>query len=136
MAQTPIPYDAICAAARRRCHDRGDGALSAVFLDRRRAVVLTVGFDEGTGCVDELYLRHLAAIVTDTQVAEVVFAVVRTDGRPTRVDRLLWRELRPRLADASTALCDLIVVGESQRWSARSGHTTPIQDAPNESLVG
>jgi len=110
--------DAVWTAA--LAHDRGwsDGALRAIFLDRSRAVLLTIGFDEGTDDVDELFLRHLVATVTDLALAAVVFAVLRADGRPTRVDRRLSRELRHRLADGSTHLLDVIVVNQERGWSA------------------
>jgi hypothetical protein len=129
MTETPTPDDAICAAVDRHHGDHSDGALLAVFLDRRGTVVLTVGFDEGTSDVDELFLRHLVAIVGDIRVAEVVFAVVRASGRPTRIDKLLWRELTVRLAGATTSLRDVIVVGERQRWSAASGRTASVARA-------
>ncbi len=110
--------DAIRAAALAPGRGRSDGALRAVFLDRSRAVVLTVGFDEGTDDVDELFLRHLVTTVADLALASVVFAVLRADGRLTRVDRRLWRELRQRLADGPTQLLDLVVVGDERSWSA------------------
>lgn len=134
MTETPTPYDAICAAVRRHRTDHsdgdhGDGALLAVFVDRRGAAVLTMGFEEGTSNVDELFLRHLVALVTEITVAAVVFAVVRADGRPCRVDKLLWRELKARLAGTTTTLRDVIVVGEHQRWSAASGRTESLKRA-------
>lgn len=118
MTATPTPYDAICAAAMAHHGERADGALRAVFLDRRRTVLWAIGFDEGTRHVDELFLKHLVAIVTDLRLAVVVFAVLRATGRPTRIDRLLWRELSLRLADTTTHLLDVVVVGEGRRWSA------------------
>lgn len=129
MAALPTPYDAICAAVILHCKERTDGALLAVFLDHRAAVALTIGFEEGTEHVDELFLRHLVAVVTDLRIAEVVFAVVRASGRPTRIDKLLWRELRRRLDDASTVVRDVIVVGDAQRWSAASGRTASLKPA-------
>ncbi len=110
--------DAVWTAALAHGGGWSDGALRAIFLDRSRAVLLTVGFDEGTGSVDELFLRHLVATVTDLALAGVVFAVLRTDGRPTRADRRLSRELRQRLADGSTQLLDVIVVNKETGWSA------------------
>ncbi|HTW19244.1 MAG TPA: hypothetical protein VME70_03410 [Mycobacteriales bacterium] len=101
-----------------------EGALRAVFLDRRSRVLLTVGFDEGTRAVDELYLRHVVATVSDLSVATVVFAVLRADGRPIRIDRLLWRELSMRLAGQPTHPLDLIVVGREQHWSM--AQSTPL----------
>lgn len=119
----PIPYDEICAAVARHRGDDTDGSLLAVFLDRFGTVALTVGFDEGTRYVDELFLQHIVAIVADLRVAAVVFAVIRAAGRPTRIDRRLWRELVTRLGGASTDLRDVIVVGDDQWWSAVSGQS-------------
>jgi DNA repair protein RadC len=126
MTDISMPHDAICAAAVRHRGDRSEGALRAVFLDRRRSVFLTIGFDEGTRHVDELFLRHVVAIVTDLRVSAVAFVVLRPGGRPARVDRRLWQELSERLADTTTALVDVIVVGDKQRWSASTGRTDPF----------
>lgn len=129
MTDMSPPYDAICAAVGNQRDDLGDGSLHAVFLGERNTVLLTVGFDEGTRCVDELFLRHLVAVVTDLGVAAVVFAIMRASGQPARIDRLLWRELSARLAEATTRLADLIVVGECRRWSAVSGRTEVLRPA-------
>jgi hypothetical protein len=51
--------------------------------------------------------------------------VVRANGRPTRVDKRLWHELSARLADTTTRLLDVIVVGETTRWSATQSLTRP-----------
>jgi hypothetical protein len=129
MASPPTPYDAICAAVTTHCKVRADGALLAVFLDRHATVALTIGFDEGTHHVDELFLRHLVAVVTDLRIAEVVFVVVRGSGRPTRIDKLLWRELRARLEETPTLIRDVVVIGDTQRWSAASGRTVTFERA-------
>jgi hypothetical protein len=129
MATARTPYDAICTAALRRHHDRRDGALRAVLLDHRYAVLLTIPFEEGTGHVDELYLRHLVAVVAEVGVAAAVFVVLRGSGRPTRVDKLLWRELGSRLAVEPTQLLDLVVLGKATRWSAATGRTEPLRAA-------
>jgi hypothetical protein len=119
MTPPPLPYAEISDALRRR--ECSDGALVGVFLDRHRRILLTVEIGEGTHHLDELFLRHLVAVVTDVGVGEVLFAVARTAGRPARVDKVLWRELGARLAGTATALVDLIVVGETRWWSAASG---------------
>jgi hypothetical protein len=116
MTRFPAPYDAICDDVRRR--GRPDGALLGVFLNRERRIVLTTEVSEGTHHVDELFLRHLVSLVTDIGVAEVAFAVARSTGRPTRIDKLLWREMVSRLGNGPTSLLDLIVVGEDRWWSA------------------
>jgi hypothetical protein len=118
MTDRAVPYDEICAAALEHHNGGAAGALLAVFLDVRRTVLLTIGFDEGTQHVDELFLRHLVAVVTDIRVAGVAFVVVRANGRPTRVDKRLWHELSARLADTTTCLLDVIVAGDTARWSA------------------
>jgi hypothetical protein len=118
MKDLAVPYDEICAAAVDHGGEHGEGALLAVFLDGRHTVLLTIGFEEATDHVDELFLRHVVAVITDIRVAAVVLAVLRTNARPTRVDKLLWREIGARLVDAPTALLDLMVIGESGRWSA------------------
>jgi hypothetical protein len=129
MTEAELPYDDICRAVAAHPGDRSDGGLRAVFLDEHGIIRLTVGFDEGTGCVDELFLRHLVAVVSELAVAAVVFAVVRSAGRPARVDKLLWRELSTRLADSTTRLGDVIVLGSHRRWSARSGHSERLGTA-------
>jgi hypothetical protein len=117
MTLSGVRPQAVCAAARR--HDAGgpEGALRAVFLDHRGAILLTVGFDEGTDHVDELFLRHLVATVDDLAVPAVVFAVMRRSARPTRIDKLLWRELGRRLASGPTRLLDVLVIGPTEQWS-------------------
>lgn len=99
----------------------GEGSLTAVFSDARGREVLRVGFSEGTAHVDELFLRHVVMLTADVGVATVTFEVRRAAGRPTKVDRRLWQELVRRLADSTTALGDLVVVGEERCWSAASG---------------
>jgi DNA repair protein RadC len=126
MTNSPTPYDAIRTAVRHHPGDHGDGALFAVFLDRQRTVLLTIGFEEGTKHVDELFLRHLIAVVSDLRVAAVVFAVRRESGRPTRIDKLLWHELSARVGATSTQLLDVVVIGELHLWSAATGRVVPV----------
>jgi DNA repair protein RadC len=123
MTQLLTPRQAICQMVRDRAP--GDGGLVGVFLDARHRIVLCVDIDEGTGDVDELFLRHLVSLVSDIGVAAVVFAVARPSGRPARVDRLLWRELSDRLAGTTTRLLDVLVVGDSTQWSIAAGRPTP-----------
>jgi DNA repair protein RadC len=94
------------------------GGLLGLFLDAAGRVALTTVVSEGTDDVDELFLRHLVAMVADVGLAAVVFAVARASGKPSRVDRRLWRELSSRLASLPTELLDVVVVGESSSWSA------------------
>jgi hypothetical protein len=101
------------------------GSLNAVFVDDGGQVVLRVNISEGTAHVDELFLQHVVMLTSDVGVAGVTFVISRADGRPTRIDRLLWRELSKRLAGAATQLLDVVVVGEEQWWSAASGRVAP-----------
>jgi hypothetical protein len=98
-----------------------DGSLVAVFVDAAGNVVLPVDISEGMRNVDELFLRHLLMLASDVGVPGVIYVIRRASGRPARVDRLLWRELSRRLAGSTTALVDVIVVGDQGWWSAASG---------------
>jgi hypothetical protein len=135
---TPLltPHDAICDEVRRRAQP--EAGLLGVFLDTGHHIVLCVEISEGTADVDELFLRHLVAVVADVGVAAVVFAVARWTGRPMRVDRVLWRELSERLAGSATRLLDVVVVGEDCRWSAATGRTWahPAGQAGSGTLSG
>jgi hypothetical protein len=111
-----------------------EGGLLGVFLDATGRIVLCVEIGEGTRDVDELFLRHVISIVEDIDVAAVVFAVSRRLGRPTRVDKLLWRELAERVTTTSSRLLDVVVVGEHQMWSAATGRRWDVQRHP--SLAG
>jgi hypothetical protein len=124
MTKPATPYAAICDAL--RCRGSADGALLGVFLSRQRRILLTIEIGEGTHHPDELFLRHLVAVITDIGVPDVVFAITRTDGRPTRVDKLLWRELSDRLEGTTTALLDVVVVGEISWWSAATGRAQSL----------
>jgi DNA repair protein RadC len=114
----------VYAAIRDGVHDRvpavPEGGLVAVFLDATGAVILRVVLDEGTRHVDDLFLRHLTALVAEIDAASVVLASLRSDGQPRRADRMLWREMRERLTDAHSVLVDLLIVGDDRCWSAAS----------------
>jgi DNA repair protein RadC len=103
-----------------------DGSLVAVFVGPGDQVVLRVALNEGTTHVDELFLRHLVMLTADVGVPSVAFVISRRDGRPTRIDRLLWRELTRRLAASGTELLDVVVVGEESYWSATSGRVAAL----------
>ncbi|HWB67482.1 MAG TPA: hypothetical protein VG708_11720 [Mycobacteriales bacterium] len=119
MTDFTASYDAFAAEVR----DRGtrDGGLLAVFCDDAGRLLLPVEFDEGTSCVDELFLRYLVAVICDIALPAVVLAVARRSGRPARIDRALWRELSSRLSGGPTRLVDLLVVGSDGWWSATAG---------------
>jgi len=91
--------------------------LLVAFLNDDARLLLAVTLDEGTESIDELFLRHLTALVVEVGVAGVVLAVSRAAGRPTRVDRQLWREMSRRLATTATRLVDVIAVGDDAVWS-------------------
>jgi hypothetical protein len=118
MSSYPTSYDVIRDEVRDHWTSGRDGDLMVVFLDLDGLPLLTIDVDEGTHSVDELFLRHVTALVLDVRLPGVVLAVPRTAGRPTRVDRLLWHEMVARLSDGPTTLVDLLVVGEQRWWSA------------------
>jgi DNA repair protein RadC len=111
-------YVAIWDSVRCRVPTVTDGGLIAFFLDATGDVILRVVLDEGTRHVDELFLRHLTALIAEIDAASVVLASVRSDGQPRRADRVLWREMRERLAAAHSVLVDVLIVGEDRCWSA------------------
>jgi len=120
-----------------RCALPVEGALVAVFIGGCGDVVLRVEISEATHHVDELFLRHLVMLAADVGVPEVAFVISRGDGRPTRIDRLLWRELRERLAGSSTALVDVMVVGADAWWSGASGRANALRhDETHAALAG
>ncbi|HTR70923.1 MAG TPA: hypothetical protein VMH41_11940 [Mycobacteriales bacterium] len=133
MAHTELPWDAIRVAS--TTGDRPDGALVAIFLDAHRRALLVTPVDEGTTTIDELFLRHLEAMVADLAVPAVAFAVVRRTGIPTRRDRILWRELSARLRSSPTELVDVAILGEDRCWSSATrrsralaaGHARPVE---------
>jgi DNA repair protein RadC len=115
---TGSPCTAVWDGVRCRVPAVADGGLLAFFLDSAGIVILQVALDEGTRHVDELFLRHLTALINEIDAASVILVSVRADGVPQRTDRLLWREMRQRLAAAHSVLSDLLVVGDDRCWSA------------------
>jgi hypothetical protein len=114
----------------RRSAGRPEGSLTAVFVGPDDRVVLQVDISEGTAYVDELFLRHVVMLISDIGVAGARLVVSRATGRPTRIDRLLWREISSRLAGSdTTTLLDVLVVGEQSWWSAAGNRIVPISDA-------
>ena len=113
-----LPFGSILTATRTAAPVVGDGALLAFFIDGSAQIIFQVALDEGTRHVDELFLRHLGALVADIDAATVVLASVRGSGRPRRVDRLLFQEMQRRLSGAHSELADLLVVGADRCWSA------------------
>jgi DNA repair protein RadC len=115
---TGSSYAAIWDGVRCRVPAVADGGLLAFFLDAADIVILRVALDEGTRHVDELFLRHLTALVNEIAASSVILASVRADGVPQRADRLLWREMRQRLSASHSVLSDLLVIGDDRCWSA------------------
>jgi hypothetical protein len=113
--------DAVCKVIMSRADEPAEGDLFALFLAPAARVLMTVEVGEGTRHVDELFLRHLVALVDDLHLDAVTFVVWRLAGRPRRVDKLLWRELTVRLGSADTRLLDLLVTGPERVWSASTG---------------
>lgn len=99
----------------------GEGALRVAFLDAHDRLLATTRIEEGTRHVDELFLRHLSDEVGRMGAPRVLVIVTRESGRPTRVDRLIFRELTSRLSGSVTSVADLVVVGSAAWWSARAG---------------
>jgi hypothetical protein len=95
-----------------------EGALLAFFLDESGQIILKVALDEGTRHVDELFLRHLLALVAEIEAPTVVLASVRAAGHARRIDRLLFQEVQRRLTGTPSTLADLLVVGPDRCWSA------------------
>ena len=95
------------------------------FLDVDGGLLLTLDIDEGTRFCDELFLRYLKFLICDLSLPRVVACVPRADGRPSKSDRRLWRDLRSRLEDAVTRFDDLLVVGDERSWSAMSSQRAP-----------
>jgi DNA repair protein RadC len=111
-------YTAVWDAVRCRVPAVADGGLVACFLDAAGTVILRVVLDEGTRHVDELFLRHLTALINEIAAASVILASVRADGVPQRTDRVLWREMRQRLEASHSVLSDLLVIADDRCWSA------------------
>jgi hypothetical protein len=105
-----------------------DGSLTVVFVDDAESVILRVDIGEGTAYVDELFLRHLVMLTADVGVPGAAFVIRRSDAQPRRTDRRLWHELSTRLAESSTELLDLVVVGDDEWWSAASGRTSLLRN--------
>jgi hypothetical protein len=114
-----VPYQAIIAEVRGLAALL-DGSLLAFFLDGSGQVILKVALDEGTRHVDELFLRHLLALVAEIEAPTVVLASVRQAGLARRTDRVLFQQLQLRLSGTQSALADLLVVGRDRCWSAAS----------------
>lgn len=96
---------------------RDEGSLWLLFLDEPRGeVLLASAFAGAMAQVDAQMTRSLVRIIGQVPAAAVLLAVPRTDGQPLAVDRRLWSDLE-RLD--VLPLVDLVVVGESDYWSAR-----------------
>jgi DNA repair protein RadC len=127
MLPAPVPFAAIIEDVRQRAEPAG--ALLGIFLNAEHGTLLTMRISEGTDHVDELFLRHLVGVVADMQMVAVIFAVMRVEGRPARIDRLLWRELYERLENEPTRFLDVIVIGAKRSWSCASGRRIPAAGA-------
>ncbi|HEX3907533.1 MAG TPA: JAB domain-containing protein [Mycobacteriales bacterium] len=112
-----VPYDAIITEVRDLA-SLLEGALLAFFLDPSGQIILKVALDEGTRHVDELFVRHLLALIGEIEAPTVVLASVRPGGHARRIDRLLFQELQRRLTGTPSTLADLLVIGPDRCWSA------------------
>jgi hypothetical protein len=112
-----VPCPAIITEVRHLA-DLPEGALLAFFIDGSGQIILKVALDEGTRHVDELFVRHLLALIGEIEAPIVVLASVRGGGRARRIDRILFQELQRRLTATPSVLADLLVVGPDRCWSA------------------
>jgi len=95
-----------------------EGSLWLLFLDGPRGeVILASAFADAMAHVDAQMTRNLVRILDHVPAVAVLLAVPRADGRPLPVDRQLWSDLEGHDA---IPLVDLVVVGETDYWSARS----------------
>ncbi|MGN6473761.1 MAG: hypothetical protein ACTHK4_08965 [Mycobacteriales bacterium] len=121
-----MPLRSPSIAAIRRVSGRGgvDGTIRLLFVrdGGRIGLVQTAQETAATDSADQFLAGYLATMITDVAAPGVLVAVHRADGRPTHADRQLWTMLSTRLEPTPTQLLDLVIVGESQTWSARSGH--------------
>jgi hypothetical protein len=99
------------AAVRRRVGRPDEGELWLCFLTAAGDVVLCTRVAEGTDHVDELFLRDLADHTRAVGTPVVVLAVIRASRQATRRDRLLWREMKRRLAGSMPTRVELLVLG-------------------------
>jgi hypothetical protein len=119
MTSMPVALTARAAAG-------PEGALWVAHIDRRGDVVMVLAIDEGTRCVDELFLRHLVDVVDRVGLPAAMLAVSRADGRPQRVDRRLRRDLDQRLRDSATELLGMWAVGESEARLISAAGAKPV----------
>lgn len=113
----------LAAIRRACCRDCVDGTIRLLFVrdGGRVGLVQTPQETACTDSADQFLAGYLEVMITDVAAPGVVVAVHRGDGRPSHADRQLWAMLSTRLEPASTLLLDLVIVGPSQVWSARSG---------------
>ena len=104
-----------------------DGSVWLAHLDADGNVVLVGMVQERIEpALDELFLRHVVDQIGRLALPGVAVAVTRKDGKVQRVDRRLRRELNARLAETTTALVALLVVGESASRAVTSAGPQPI----------
>jgi hypothetical protein len=104
-----------------------DGSLWLAHLDGDGNVVLVEMLQEKVEpAPDELFLRHIVDQIGRLALPGVAVAVTRKDGKVQRVDRRLRRELSRRLAETTTALVAVFVVGESASRAITSAGPQPV----------
>jgi DNA repair protein RadC len=116
----PIPIPAVEALRAHLGTDDAEGALRVVYLDANGRIVHVAPVAEGAHSADEFFARYLADLVSSLDSAAAVLLVMRSSGRPARIDRALWHAATARVALRSTQLLDLVVAGPDRYWSARA----------------
>jgi hypothetical protein len=113
----------VATAVRRGRDVDPDGGLALCFGTGAGATLRCLPIPEGTACVDELFVRDLAAIIATFGAGPAILAVRRPDGRPTRTDRRLWRRTAAALVAAGPAAAEvrveLLIVGPESTWAPR-----------------
>jgi hypothetical protein len=115
-----IPTEPVVTSeVRRRMRADDDGGLWLVFFDPTGVQLLCLGVEEGMHCADELFRRHLIELIRHVDAHRVVLAIHRPDGRPRRIDRMVWQDLTRRLQDEWPNQVDLLIVGDETTWAPR-----------------
>lgn len=101
-----------------------EGALWVAFSDDPYGEpVLTVAVADALVQMDSHMITNLATIIRQVDPKAVLLVVPRRAGEPLAEDRDLWTEITRTLDDTSIEVLDLLVVGQTEVWSARDAAT-------------
>ncbi|MDP9220789.1 MAG: hypothetical protein M3P23_09640 [Actinomycetota bacterium] len=89
-----------------------------LFDDPSAAPVLAPVIEDAMSHMDADMARSVAIVINGVPAKAVLLAVPRRTGSPCRADRQLWLDLQ-HLVREPPELLDLIVVGDTEYWSAR-----------------